>query len=111
MNTLIAITGLGVLCLLFEILNIRKAIVPITIIGLLAVLGITFSEFNTSASYYNNMIVVSKFSSAFSALFIVLTIFLVALAHDFYEDHQTKISDFIAIKIFTHVSYIRDILN
>ena len=100
MNTLIAITGLGVLCLLFEILNIRKAIVPITIIGLLAVLGITFSELNTPASYYNNMIVVSKFSSAFSALFIVLTIFLVALAHDFYEDHQTKISDFIAIKIF-----------
>ncbi|MBX9806791.1 MAG: NADH-quinone oxidoreductase subunit N [Flavobacteriaceae bacterium] len=100
MNTLIAITGLGVLCLLFEILNFRKAIVPITIIGLLAVLGITFSEFNTPASYYNNMIVVSKFSSAFSALFIVLTIFLVAMAHDFYEDHQTKISDFIAIKIF-----------
>ncbi|HSN47665.1 MAG TPA: NADH-quinone oxidoreductase subunit N, partial [Flavobacterium sp.] len=42
----------------------------------------------------------SKFSSAFSALFIVLTVFLVAMAHDFYEDHQTKISDFIAIKIF-----------
>ena len=100
MNTLIAITALGVLTLLFEILNFRKAIVPITIIGLLAVLGITFSEFNSPASYYNNMIVVSKFSSAFSALFIVLTIFLVALAHDFYEDHQTKISDFIAIKIF-----------
>jgi NADH-quinone oxidoreductase subunit N len=46
------------------------------------------------------MIVVSKFSAAFSALFIVLTVFLVAMAHDFYEDHQTKISDFIAIKIF-----------
>ena len=100
MNTLIAITGLGVLCLLFEILNFRKAIVPITIIGLLAVLGLTFTEFNTPASYYTNMIVVSKFSSAFSALFIILTIFLVALAHDFYEDLQTKISDFIAIKIF-----------
>ena len=100
MNTLITITGLGVLCLLFEIFNFRKAIVPITIVGLLAILGITFTEFNTPASYYNNMIVVSKFSSAFSALFIVLTVFLVAMAHDFYEDHQTKISDFIAIKIF-----------
>jgi NADH-quinone oxidoreductase subunit N len=100
MNTLIAITGLGVLCLLFEILNFRKAIVPITIVGLLAILGITFTEFNTPASYYNNMIVVSKFSAAFSALFILLTVFLVAMAHDFYEDHQTKISDFIAIKIF-----------
>jgi NADH-quinone oxidoreductase subunit N len=100
MNTLIAITGLGVLCLLFEILNIRKAIVPATIVGLLGVLAITMSEFNTPGTFYNNMIVVSKFSSAFSALFIVLTIFLVALSHDFYEDHQTKISDFIAIKIF-----------
>ncbi len=100
MNTLIAISGLGVLCLLFEILNFRKAIVPATILGLLAVLGLTYTEFNTPASYYNNMIVVSKFSSVFSALFIVLTVFLIALAHDVYEDHQTKISDFIAIKIF-----------
>ena len=100
MNTLIAITGLGVLCLLFEIFNFRKAIIPITIIGLLAVLALTISEFNTPANYYNNMIVVSKFSTSFSALFIVLTIFLVAMAHNFYEDHPTKISDFIAIKIF-----------
>ncbi|PWA06907.1 NADH-quinone oxidoreductase subunit N [Flavobacterium psychrotolerans] len=100
MNTLIAITGLGVLCLLFEILNLRKAIVPMTIIGLLAILGLTVSEFNTSGSFYNNMIVVNKFSMAFSSLFIVLTIFLVGLSHNFYEDHQSKLSDFIAIKIF-----------
>jgi len=100
MNTLIAITGLGVLCLLFEILNLRKGIVPITIIGLLAILGLTITEFNTPAAYYNNMIVVDNFAMSFSALFIILTLFLVALSHDFYEDHQTKISDFIAIKIF-----------
>jgi len=100
MNTLIAIIGLGVLCLLFEILNLRKGIVPITIIGLLAILGLTITEFNTPAAYYNNMIVVDNFAMSFSALFIILTLFLVALSHDFYEDHQTKISDFIAIKIF-----------
>ncbi len=100
MNTLIAIVGLGVLCLLFEILNLRKALVPMTIIGLLAILGLTMSEFNTPGNYYNNMIVVNKFSVAFSSLFIVLTVFLVALSHNFYENHQSKISDFIAIKIF-----------
>ncbi|OAB28626.1 NADH dehydrogenase subunit N [Flavobacterium fryxellicola] len=100
MNTLIAIIGLGVLCLLFEIFNLRKAIVPLTIIGLLGVLGLTISEFNSTESYYNNMIVVSKFSSTFSSLFIVLTIFLVTLGHNFYENHQSKISDYIAIKIF-----------
>ena len=100
MTTLIAITGLGILCLLFEILNLRKAIVPFSIIGLLAVLGLTISEFGTTGSFYNNMIEVSKFSQAFSCLFIVLTIFLVALSHNFYEDHPSKLSDFVAIKIF-----------
>ncbi|MBK9224042.1 MAG: NADH-quinone oxidoreductase subunit N [Flavobacterium sp.] len=100
MNTLIAIIGLGVLCLLFEILNLRKIIIPVTVIGLLAVLGLTVSEFNTPQAYYNNMIVVNKFSVAFSSLFIVLTLFLVTLSHNFYENHQSKLSDFIAIKIF-----------
>jgi NADH-quinone oxidoreductase subunit N len=100
MTTLIAIIGLGVLCLIFEIFDFRKAIIPVTIIGLLAILGLTVSEFNSPASYYNNMIMVNKFSVSFSSLFIVLTIFLVALSHNFYENHQSKLSDYVAIKIF-----------
>lgn len=100
MNTLIAIIGLGVLCLLFEILNFRKAIVPVAIIGLLGILGLTMGDYNAPASYYNNMISVNNFSVTFSGLFIVLTIFLVALSGNFYDNHPTKLSDFIAIKIF-----------
>jgi len=100
MNTLIAIVGLGILCLLFEILNLRKAIIPMTIVGLLGVLGLTVSEFGDTRSFYNNMIIVDKFSMAFSGLFIILTIFIVALSHNFYQNQQSKISDFIAIKIF-----------
>ncbi|REG96411.1 NADH-quinone oxidoreductase subunit N [Flavobacterium aquicola] len=100
MTTLIAIVGLGILSLIFEIFDFRKAIIPVTIIGLLAILGLTVSEFNSPESYYNNMIVVSKFSVSFSSLFIVLTIFLIALSHNFYDNHQSKLSDYIAIKIF-----------
>lgn len=100
MNTLIATSALGVFCLIAEIFNLRKLLVPMAVIGLLAILGLTISEFNTPASFYNNMIVVNKFSVAFSSLFITLTIFLVALSGNFYKEHPTKISDFIAIKIF-----------
>ena len=100
MNTFIAIIGLGVLCLVFEIFNARKIIVPISILGLLTVFGLNISEFDYPSSYYNSMIVVNNFSVAFSGLFIILTIFLVALGQDVYKDHQSKISDFIAIKIF-----------
>ncbi|WP_298155795.1 NADH-quinone oxidoreductase subunit N [Flavobacterium sp.] len=100
MNLLIAITGLGILCLLFEILNLRKALVPLVILGLLGCLAIDVYEFGTVVSSNNNMIAVNNFSAAFSALFIILTIFLVALSHNFYENHQSKISDYIAIKVF-----------
>lgn len=100
MITLIAISGLGVFCLIAEIFNLRKLLVPIAILGLLAILGLTIADYNTSASFYNNMIMVNKFSVTFSSLFIILTIFLVALSGDFYKDSPTRISDFIAIKIF-----------
>jgi NADH-quinone oxidoreductase subunit N len=85
---------------LFEILNIRKAIIPFTILGLLAALGLTISEYGPTHTYGKHMIMVDKFSSSFSALFIILTIFLIALSHDFYRNSATKISDFISIKLF-----------
>lgn len=101
MNTLIAIAGLGIICLIAEIFNLRKAIVPVTIIGLVAILGLTLADLNVAeTSYYNNMVVVNKYSVAFSSLFILLTIFLVALSPDFHKNHKSKISDFVAIKLF-----------
>ncbi len=100
MYTLIAITGLGVLCLIAEIFNARKVIVPIAIIGLLATLAFTISEFNSPASYYNNMVVVDNFSTAFSCLFIILAIFLISMDPDFHRKQIHKISDFVGIKLF-----------
>ena len=103
MQVLITIVSLGVFCLLAEIFNLRKLLVPVTVIGLLAILGISLNLWCIDPSIdsnYVSMITVDKFSNAFSSLFILLTLFLVALSGDFYKDHPTKISDFIAIKIF-----------
>ena len=99
MNTLIAIAGLGIISLIAEIFNLRKAIVPVTIIGLLAVLGMPLYGI-PDAGTFNNMIVVDSFGTAFSNLFIVLTIFLIVLSPNFLSDRPTKISDFVAIKLF-----------
>jgi len=103
MNTLIAISGLGVFCLIAEIFNLRKAIVPVVILGLLAVLGTTLNQWSFGTildGKYSNMVIVDKFSSAFTSLFIILTVFIIAMGHDVYKDHSTKISDYIAIKVF-----------
>ncbi|MGQ2982997.1 NADH-quinone oxidoreductase subunit N [Flavobacterium sp.] len=107
MNTLIAIAGLGIICLIAEIFNFRKAIIPVTIIGLLGALGLTAVEYRELISsgdvvqgFYNNMIVTDRYSLSFSGLFILLAIFLIALSHDFHKEHKPKISDFVAIKLF-----------
>lgn len=103
MQTLIAITALGIFCLLAEIFNLRKFLVPVTVAGLLAVLGITLNFWSFSPSLdtrYLSMIATDGFAQAFSSLFIILTLFLILLSGNFYQEHPTKFSDFVAIKIF-----------
>lgn len=100
MNTLIAISGLGIVCMLLEMFNFRKVIVPITILGLLTILGYNISLYNPLGSYLNNMMVVDRKSVAFSSLFIVITTIIVAMSGEFYRKRQSKISDFVAIKVF-----------
>lgn len=105
MNTLIAITGLGIICLIAEIFNFRKAIVPVAVIGLLAVLGMPFYGI-PDAGTFNNMIVPDAFGTAFTNLFIVLAVFLIALSHNFHSNRPAKLSDFVAIKLFLLVGAI-----
>lgn len=100
MNTLIAISGLGVIVMLAEMLNARRAIIPVAILGLLAILGYNISVYNGFGSFYNNMMIVDRFSVAFSSLFIVITILLLVMSYEFYKDRPSRISDFAAVKIF-----------
>jgi NADH-quinone oxidoreductase subunit N len=101
MTTLIAIIALGIFCLVFEIFNFRKSIVPFTILGLASILGYNLMQTNLEPEgLFNNMIVTNTFSVAFSSLFIGLTLFLVALSAYNYNEQESKISDFVAIKIF-----------
>jgi NADH-quinone oxidoreductase subunit N len=100
MNTLIAIGVLAVLVLIAEIINLRKMVIPMTIIGLLGILGYTVCNINGVEAYYNNMFVSTRFSTAFSSLFIALTIFIVALSRDFYKNEFTKIADYVSLKLF-----------
>ena len=100
MNTLIAIVGLGVFCLVAEIFNFRKAIIPVSVIALLALFGLTITDnLPQVAGDYSNMIEETSFSKTFSSLFILLTALLLVLSNNVYKN-TSKISDFISIKIF-----------
>jgi NADH-quinone oxidoreductase subunit N len=104
MSTLIAISGLGILCLLLEILNLRKTLIPIVLLALTGILGLTIVEYYLGESFIDidkyNMIGATGYSYAFSSLFILLTIFVILMCPRFYADDKVKIADYVSLKIF-----------
>lgn len=104
MSTLIAVSGLGIICLLLEILNLRKALIPVVLLGLVGILGLTITEFYLGDSFIDsdryNMIVSTPYAKGFSILFIVLTIFIILMSPQFYKEKAEKLADYIALKIF-----------
>lgn len=100
MNTLIVLSGLAVLILLLEIINFRKGIVPITILGLGGAISATLCNQPIIQTEFYNAITTNSFTQWFSILFIVLTIGIVALGNDFYKKSAHKLADYISLKIF-----------
>ncbi|MFV0418106.1 MAG: NADH-quinone oxidoreductase subunit N [Dysgonomonas sp.] len=104
MSTLITISGLGIICLLLEIFNLRKILVPVTLVGLIAILGMTFTEFYLGEPFMAadkyNMVVTTGFSQGFSMLFIILAILIIAMSPKFYQEKFVKIADYVSLKVF-----------
>ena len=102
MKSLTYTSFLGIACLVLEILNLRKVVVPIVIIALAVILGLNFTEWNgANISYYHDMLRADNFALAFTGLLIVTAMALVAMSGAFYNTEETKIADYISIIIFT----------
>jgi NADH-quinone oxidoreductase subunit N len=104
MSTLIAISASGIICLILEIFNLRKILIPVTLTGLIAALGLTVAEFYSGQSLLGadtyNMVVSTGFSQGFSILFIILAILIIAMSPGFYQEKIAKIADYAALKVF-----------
>jgi NADH-quinone oxidoreductase subunit N len=88
--------------MLAEILNLRKFIIPIALVALCVIGGLTYCDLNVHFEpFFSDMLRVDNFSTSFSLLLIVIAILLIALSYDFYATQKAKISDYISIIIFT----------
>lgn len=101
MKTLVYTSALGLLCMLAEMFNLRKFILPLAVAGLLAIFGLNAMSWGVNQGFYQNMVVIDNYSVVFSGLLIMLAVFIVILSGNFYKNEQSKISDYLAIIIFT----------
>jgi len=102
MNTLIIISVLPLVLLYLGLYKAQKALLPVTVIGLLAALGFAVAEWNSSAvPIYSGMMLFDNFSIAFSAITIISTILIIFLSRGYFEKISNHIAEYYAIILFS----------
>ncbi len=106
MYTLLFTCGLGLCCLVLEILNLRKVLVPFILAGLAVIFFVNYQDWiHTGPVVFwgidmSSMFRTDSFSVAFNGLLIMASAFLFALSADFYKKEAHHLSDYLAILVF-----------
>lgn len=101
MKELLLLSGLGILSLVAEILNARKLIYPLVILGLLMNIGLCIHDFGRSESIYG-MMVLDNIALAFTILFSFIAVLWFLMAKNFFKD-DTNLSDHFSLVLFAIV--------
>src|SRR3990172_8475969 len=106
MDTLIYTTALGLFCMIAEVMNQRKIMIPVILFGLAAIFCVNLTDWNHSADVVvyginmSHMVKTDNFSVAFGGLSIFLAALIFLLASDYYKNEQNHLSDYLSILLF-----------
>ncbi|MCO5230340.1 MAG: NADH-quinone oxidoreductase subunit N [Chitinophagales bacterium] len=104
MGTIIITTILGLLVMVLDMLKMRKVIPLFSSIVLLGTsIFNVYSYWNIDTTFYHGMIAIDRFSVVFSSLLLVISALLILLSGKFFEREADKISDYVALMVFTLV--------
>lgn len=105
MNALLVICGLGVFSLIAEIINIKKWLTAVILLGLVAAVITVAMEWGSTVSYFSDMLLFNNFSLAFTGLILVTSIAWFWMARDYFTV-QPHIADRSALVIFVVIGAI-----
>ncbi|MHA4893984.1 NADH-quinone oxidoreductase subunit N [Pedobacter sp. PWIIR3] len=100
MNIIITIAVTALVVLYAGLFKAKKALLPITIIGLLISLGFVVCSWNGNISYYN-MMQMDNFALAFSAVSIVGTLFIFLLTQNYFAENSENIAEYFTLILFS----------
>src|SRR5262245_41796071 len=94
MKALIILSVLGVVMLFSEMLNYKKALLPLTFVGLIVALVVDVMDWNLNVPFYNNMMVIDNYSVAFSGLLIVITLLWFIMSPEYFHEPSSRTDHF-----------------
>lgn len=104
MNTLIVLSVLPLLLLFLGLYKAQKALLPVTIIGLLVALGLAVAQWTTNDEaqpIYHGMMLFNNYSIAFSGITIISTILILLLSKGYFEKISSHVAEYYAIILFS----------
>lgn len=99
MNIIITISITAFLVLYAGLYKMNKALMPLTLIGLLTALGFTFNAWNSNALYYG-MMQTDNFALAFSALSIIGTGLIFLLSENYFSEKSPNRAEYFTLILF-----------
>src|ERR1700761_692475 len=101
MNTLILISVIPIVLLYLGLYKVKNALLPVTIIGLVAALVLAMVQWSDGAQpIYHGMMLFDNFSIAFSVVTITSTILILLLSKGYFEKISSHIAEYYAIILF-----------
>ena len=102
MNTLILISVLPIVLLYLGLYKAQKALLPVTVLGLVVALGLAVMQWNSGATpIYSGMMLFDNYAIAFSAITIISTILIVLLSKGYFEKISSHVAEYYAIILFS----------
>jgi NADH-quinone oxidoreductase subunit N len=102
MNTLIVISVLPIVLLYLGLYKMQKALLPVTIIGLLVAFGLALGHWSDGATpIYSGMMLFNNFSVVFSSVAILSTILILLLSKDYFERISSHVAEYYAVILFS----------
>lgn len=104
MNTIIIISVLPIVLLYLGLYKAQKALLPVTVIGLLVALGAALCQWtakDVAETQYSGMLLFNNFSVVFSSVTIVSTILILMLSKGYFEKISKHTAEYYAIILFS----------
>jgi NADH-quinone oxidoreductase subunit N len=99
MNIIITIVVTALVVLYAGLFKAKKALLPLTLVGLLVALGFTVFAWDSNITYYG-MMRMDNFALAFSAIAIIGTFFIFLLTQNYFSENSDNVAEYFTLILF-----------
>ncbi|MRX47427.1 NADH-quinone oxidoreductase subunit N [Pedobacter puniceum] len=101
MSTLIVISILAIVVLYLGLFKAKQALLPISVLGLVAALALAIMEWNSNAApIFSGMMHFDNFAVAFSSICIITTILVFLLSKNYFEKISDNVAEYYTLILF-----------